>query len=111
VGTRFLEYLYGSDGLVEMKGTILAYEPGRSIAVAMAGPDAVVGTAYELTPVAGGTKITAIVEQRIPGLLAQLLSPVLRRQVAKQVDWELELLQGECERGQAGGEGAANGDT
>lgn len=93
VGTRFVEIMQSSDGLVEMEGKVVAYEPGRMIAFALAGHGTAVGTRFEVLPHAQGSSVAASVELVIPGLLARVLGPFIQRRVGRQVDQELGLLR------------------
>lgn len=93
VGTRFVEIMQSSDGLVEMEGKVVAYQPGRMIAFALAGQGTAVGTRFEVMPHDQGSSVVASVELVIPGLLARLLRPLIERRVGRQVDQELDLLR------------------
>ncbi len=97
VGTTFREVLQTGDGLIEMKGRVVGYEEGRTIASALTGGGTVVGTRFDVAERPGGCEVSAVVDLRIPGLMARLFRGAIERRIARQVDWELDMLRSLCE--------------
>jgi uncharacterized protein YndB with AHSA1/START domain len=97
VGTEFVEIMETSEGPVEMHGRVVAFEPDRTLAIAMVGQRTTVGTRYDLDAVPAGTAVRTVVELDLPGTLAAVVQPLIKRRVRRQTQRQLALLRDLCE--------------
>lgn len=109
VGTQFREVLQDNRGQVEMLGQITEFEPGRSMAVLLHGEGMTVTARYEVSPHPSGTLLHADQSLAIPGRLARLLQPVIRRRVSARARADLQRLKLLCEGAQASGDPPGSG--
>jgi hypothetical protein len=97
VGTEFREVLADRRGHVEMNGRITEFRPGTSMAVLLEGRGMTVTVRYEVSPHPAGTLLRAEQCLSLPGRLARLLEPLIRRRVAARAQADLQRLKNLCE--------------
>jgi len=97
VGTEFREVLADSHGHVEMHGRITEFRPGTGMAVLLEGQGVTVTARYEVSPHPAGTLLRAQQSLTVPGRLARLLEPLIRRRVAARARADLQRLKQLCE--------------
>ena len=97
VGTEFREVLADGRGHVEMHGRITEFRPGTSMAVRLEGQGMTVTARYEVSPHPAGTLLDAQQSHTLPGPLAHLLAPLVRRRVAARARADLQRLKALCE--------------
>jgi len=99
VGTEFREVLADGRGRVEMHGRITEFHPGTSMAVYLQGQGMTVTARYEVSPHPAGTLLRAEQSLALPGRVARLLEPLIRRRVATRARADLQRLKHLCESG------------
>jgi hypothetical protein len=97
VGTEFREVLADRGGQVEMHGRITEFQPGTSMAVLLKGQGMTVTARYEVSPHPAGTLLQVQQSLSLPGRLARLLEPLIRRRVAARGQADLKRLKNLCE--------------
>ena len=97
VGTEFLEVLADHRGHVQMRGRITEFQPGTSMAVRLEGQGMTVTARYEVSPHPAGTLLRTQQSLSLPGRLAPLLEPLIRRRVAARAHADLQRLKHLCE--------------
>ena len=103
VGTEFLEVLQDNRGRVEMHGRITEFQPGTSMAVLLKGQGMTVTARYEVSPHPAGTLLHVEQSLALPGRVARLLEPLIRRRVATRARTDLRRLKQLCESAPATG--------
>lgn len=97
VGTEFREVLQDNRGRVEMHGRITQFQPGASLAVLLEGQGMTVTARYQVSPHPAGTLLHAEQTLALPGRVARLLEPLIRRRVAARARADLQRLKQLCE--------------
>ena len=97
VGTEFREVLADRGGHVEMHGRITEFQPDASMAVRLEGQGMTVTARYEVGPHPAGTLLQVQQSLSLPGRLARLLEPLIRRRVAARAEADLQRLKNLCE--------------
>ena len=103
VGTEFREVLQDNRGRVEMHGRITELQPGTSMAVLLKGQGMTVTARYEVSPHPAGTLLYVEQSLSLPGRMARLLEPLIRRRVATRARADLQRLKHLCESAPAPG--------
>jgi len=103
VGTEFREVLQDDRGRVEMHGRITEFQPGTSMAVLLKGQGMMVTARYEVSPHPAGTLLYVEQSLSLPGRMARLLEPLIRRRVATRARADLQRLKHLCESAPAPG--------
>ena len=103
VGTEFREVLQDNRGRVEMHGRITEFHPGTSMAVLLEGQGMTVTARYEVSPHPAGTLLHVEQSLALPGRVARLLEPLIRRRVATRARADLQRLKQLCESAPAPG--------
>jgi hypothetical protein len=98
VGTEFREVLGDRGGHVEMHGRITEFQTGTSMAVLLEGQGMVVTARYEVSRHPAGTLLQVQQSLSLPGRLARLLEPLIRRRVAARARADLQRLKNLCEK-------------
>jgi hypothetical protein len=98
VGTEFREVLVDRGGHVEMQGRITEFRPGTSMAVLLEGQGMTVTARYEVGPHPAGTLLQVQQSLALPGRLARVLEPLIRRRVAARARADLQRLKNLCEK-------------
>lgn len=98
VGTEFREVLEEGRGRIEMHGRIIEFEPGRSMAVQLEGHGVRVTARYEVSAHPAGALVQAQQSLALPGGVARLLEPLVRRRVSARAHADLQRLKDLCER-------------
>jgi len=97
VGTK-LHYVYKDPGRQgEMDGEVTGYEADKKLAMKFTDRMMEVLVAFELAPAPAGTLVHHFVEIELKGLLARLMTPVIRSATKKQVRTEIENLKSQLE--------------
>ncbi len=99
VGTESREVLQDNLGRVEMHGRIMEFHPGASMAVLLEGQGMTVTARYEVSPHPAGTLLHVEQSLAVPGRVARLLEPLIRRRVATRARADLQRLKHLCESG------------
>ena len=97
VGTEFREVLADGRGHAEMRGRIIEFRPGTSMAVRLEGEGMTVIARYEVSPHPAGTLLRAQQSLFLAGRLARLLEPLIRRRVGARARADLQRLKHLCE--------------
>jgi hypothetical protein len=97
VGTEFRELLADGRRHVHMHGRITEFTPNRSMAVLLKAEGMTVTARYELHPHPAGTLLQVQQSLSLPGRLAKLLEPLIRRRVAARARADLRRLKNLCE--------------
>ena len=97
VGTEFREVLQDNRGRAEMHGRITEFQPGSSMAVRLEGQGMTVTARYEVRPHPVGTLLQAEQSLTLPGPMARLFEPLIRRRVAARARADLQRLKHLCE--------------
>ena|SRR5438105_3865419 len=98
VGTK-LHYVYKDPGRQgEMDGEVTGYEKDRKLAMRFSDRMMDVSVGFELSPAPSGTRVHHFVEIELKGLLAKLMTPVVRSATKKQVQTEIASLKSHLEK-------------
>jgi len=97
VGTEFREVLQDNRGRVDMHGRITEFRRGTSMAVHLEGQGMTVTARYEVSPHPAGTLLHAEQSLTLPGRVARLLQPLIRRRVSGRARADLQRLKQLCE--------------
>ncbi|HSL76369.1 MAG TPA: SRPBCC family protein [Candidatus Limnocylindrales bacterium] len=97
VGTAFRERLGDEAGSIDMRGRVVAYDPGRQIAFDLRGRGIQVTSRYSVRPYGNATELIVELAVRVLGPLTGLLEPFLRPRFERQVTGDVERLRVMCE--------------
>jgi hypothetical protein len=97
VGTEFREVLADSRGHIEMHGRITEFRRDTSMAVLLEGQGMTVRARYEVSGHPDGTLLQVQQSLSLPGRLARLFEPLIRRRVAARAEADLQRLKNLCE--------------
>jgi hypothetical protein len=97
VGTAFRERLADENGSIDMRGRIVAYDPGREMTFDLRGRGIRVISRYSVRPYGDASELILELDVRVLGPLTRLLEPFLRPRFERQVTADVERLRVMCE--------------
>ena len=97
VGTEFREVLADGRGHIEMYGRITDFTPDASMAVLLKGQGMTATARYEVSSHPDGTLLQVQQSLSLPGRLARLPEPLIRRGVLARAEADLQRLKNLCE--------------
>ncbi|MGH1491634.1 MAG: SRPBCC family protein [Acidimicrobiales bacterium] len=97
VGTRFIETRTMGKRVASSTLEVTEYEPPESIRLVSDEGGTIWDTRFTYEPSDGGTDLTMIMEIRPHTLLARLMTPFIKRFVAKAVESDIEAVKQHCE--------------